>query len=127
MGYGGSDIENGEVTKKSADEGIDGIIKEDKLGLDKIYIQAKKWGKQVGRPEIQKFVGALQGKRAKKGVFITTSEFSKDAYDYVNNLDLAVILIDGEKLSQYMVENELGISLKNTYKIYSIDNDYFDE
>ena len=127
MGYGGSDIENGEVTKKSSDEGIDGIIKEDKLGLDKIYIQAKKWEKQVGRPEIQKFVGALQGKRAKKGIFITTSEFSKDAYDYVNNLDLAVILIDGEKLSQYMVENELGISLKNNYKIYSIDNDYFEE
>jgi len=127
MGYGGSDIENGEVTKKSADEGIDGIIKEDKLGLDKIYIQAKKWEKQVGRPEIQKFVGALQGKRAKKGVFITTSEFSKDAYDYVNNLDVAIILIDGEKLSQYMVENELGISLKNEYKVYSIDNDYFEE
>ena len=127
MGYGGSDIENGEVTKKSADEGIDGIIKEDKLGLDKIYIQAKKWEKQVGRPEIQKFVGALQGKRAKKGVFITTSEFSKDAYDYVNNLDVTIILIDGVKLSQYMVENELGISLKNEYKVYSIDNDYFEE
>jgi len=127
MGYGGSDNESGEVTKKSSDEGIDGIIKEDKLGLDKIYIQAKKWGKQVGRPEIQKFVGALQGKKAKKGVFITTSEFSKDACDYVNNLDLAIILIDGEKLSQYMVENELGISLKNEYKIYSIDNDYFEE
>jgi len=127
MGYGGSDNENGEVTKKSADEGIDGIIKEDKLGLDKIYIQAKKWEKQVGRPEIQKFVGALQGKRAKKGVFITTSEFSRDAYDYVNNLDVAIILIDGEKLSQYMVENEVGISLKNEYKVYSIDNDYFEE
>ena len=127
MGYGGSDIENGEVTKKSGDEGIDGIIKEDKLGLDKIYIQAKRWEKQVGRPEIQKFVGALQGKRAKKGIFITTSEFSKEAYDYVNNLDVAVILIDGEKLSLYMVENELGLSLKNNYKIYSIDNDYFEE
>ena len=127
MGYGGSENDSGELTQKSADEGIDGIIKEDKLGLDKIYIQAKKWEKSVGRPEIQKFVGALQGKRAKKGVFITTSEFSKDAYDYVNNLDVAVILIDGEKLSQYMVENELGISLKNNYKIYSIDNDYFEE
>jgi restriction system protein len=127
MGYGGSENDSGELTQKSADEGIDGIIKEDKLGLDKIYIQAKKWEKSVGRPEIQKFVGALQGKRAKKGVFITTSEFSKDAYDYVNNLDVAVILIDGEKLSQYMVENELGISLKHNYKIYSIDNDYFEE
>ena len=127
MGYGGSDADSGEVTQKSGDEGIDGIIKEDKLGLDKIYIQAKKWEKSVGRPDIQKFVGALQGKRAKKGVFITTSEFSKDAYDYVNNLDVAVILIDGEKLSQYMVENELGITLKQDYKIYSIDNDYFEE
>jgi restriction system protein len=127
MGYGGSENDSGEITQKSADEGIDGIIKEDKLGLDKIYIQAKKWGNTVGRPEIQKFVGALQGKRAKKGVFITTSEFSKDAHEYVNNLDVAVILIDGEKLSQYMVENELGISLKNNFKIYSIDNDYFEE
>jgi len=112
MGYGGSENDNGELTQRSSDEGIDGIIKEDKLGLDKIYIQAKKWEKSVGRPEIQKFVGALQGKRAKKGVFITTSEFSKDAYEYVQNLDVAVILIDGEKLSQYMVENELGISLR---------------
>jgi restriction system protein len=127
MGYGGSEDDSGELTQKSADEGIDGIIKEDKLGLDKIYIQAKKWEKPVGRPEVQKFVGALQGKRAKKGVFITTSEFSKDAYDYVNNLDVTVILIDGEKLSQYMVENELGISLKHNYKTYSIDNDYFEE
>jgi restriction system protein len=126
MGYGGSE-NDGEITQKSADEGIDGIIKEDKLGLDKIYIQAKKWEKSVGRPEIQKFVGALHGKRAKKGVFITTSDFSKDAYEYVKNLDVAVILIDGEKLSQYMVENELGITLKNSYKIYSIDNDYFEE
>ena len=127
MGYGGSESESGEITQKSADEGIDGIIKEDKLGLDKIYIQAKKWENTVGRPEIQKFVGALQGKRAKKGVFITTSEFSKDAHKYVSNLDVAVILIDGEKLSQYMVENELGISLRNNFKIYSIDNDYFEE
>jgi len=127
MGYGGSDSESGEITPKSYDEGIDGIIKEDKLGLDKIYIQAKKWEKSVGRPEIQKFVGALHGKRAKKGIFITTSDFSKDAYEYVNNLDVAVILIDGEKLSQYMVENELGISLRYNYKIYSIDNDYFEE
>jgi restriction system protein len=127
MGYGGSESDSGEVTQKTGDEGIDGIIKEDKLGLDKIYIQAKKWENSVGRPEIQKFVGALQGKRAKKGVFITTSDFSKDAYEYVKNLDSAVILIDGEKLSQYMVENEVGISLRQNYKIYSIDNDYFEE
>jgi restriction system protein len=127
MGYGGSEIDNSEVTSKTADEGIDGIIKEDKLGLDKIYIQAKKWENTVGRPEIQKFVGALQGKRAKKGVFITTSDFSKEAYEYVKVLDVSVILIDGDKLSQYMIENELGVSLKHDYKIYSIDNDYFIE
>lgn len=127
MGYGGSETESGELTQKASDEGIDGIIKEDKLGLDKIYIQAKKWENSVGRPEIQKFVGALQGKRAKKGVFITTSEFSKDAHDYVKNLDISVILIDGNKLTKYMVENELGVTLKQNFKIYSIDNDYFEE
>ena len=127
MGYGGSETESGEITKKGSDEGIDGIIKEDKLGLDKIYIQAKKWENSVGRPEIQKFVGALHGKRAKKGVFITTSDFSRDAHEYVKNLDVSVILIDGEKLSQYMVENELGVSLKQNYKTYYVDNDYFEE
>jgi restriction system protein len=126
MGYGGSENDSGELTPKSNDEGIDGIIKEDKLGLDKIYIQAKKWAVTVGRPKIQEFVGALQGKRAQKGIFITTSDFSKEAHEYVKKLDVAVILIDGEKLSQYMVENELGISLKENHKTYSIDNDYFD-
>lgn len=106
MGYGGSEMANGEVTPKGSDEGIDGIIKEDKLGLDKIYIQAKRWENSVGRPDIQKFVGALQGKRAKKGIFITTSTFSKEAYEYAQNLDVSVILIDGKKLANYMIENE---------------------
>lgn len=127
MGYGGSEMANGEVTPKGSDEGIDGIIKEDKLGLDKIYIQAKKWEGCVGRPEIQKFVGALQGKRAKKGIFITMSTFSKEALDYAENLDVAVILIDGKKLANYMIENELGVSLKQSYKIYNVDTDYFIE
>ena len=127
MGYGGSEIDNGELTQKGSDEGIDGIIKEDRLGLDKIYIQAKKWENNVGRPEIQKFVGALQGKRAKKGIFITTSTFSKDAYDYAQNLDVAVILIDGKKLAEYMIENELGVTLKQNYKIFDIESDYFIE
>lgn len=127
MGYGGSESDNSELTSKTGDEGIDGIIKEDKLGLDKIYIQAKKWENNVSRPEIQKFVGALQGKRAKKGIFITTSDFTKEAYDYAKNLDVAVVLIDGDRLSEYMIENELGVSLKHSYKIYSIDNDYFTE
>jgi restriction system protein len=127
MGYGGSEIDNGELTQKGSDEGIDGIIKEDRLGLDKIYIQAKKWENNVGRPEIQKFVGALQGKRAKKGIFITTSTFSKDAYDYAQNLDVAVILIDGKKLAEYMIETELGVTLKQNYKIFNIESDYFIE
>lgn len=127
MGYGGSEIDNGELTQKGSDEGIDGIIKEDRLGLDKIYIQAKKWENNVGRPEIQKFVGALQGKRAKKGIFITTSTFSKDAHEYAQNLDVAVILIDGKKLAEYMIENELGVTLKQNYKIFNIDSDYFIE
>jgi restriction system protein len=125
MGYGGSEMANGEVTPGGADEGIDGIIKEDKLGLDKIYIQAKKWENNVGRPEIQKFVGALQGKRAKKGIFITMSTFSKEALEYAKNLDVSVILIDGKKLANYMIENELGVSLRQSYKIYNIDTDYF--
>lgn len=127
MGYGGSEMANGEVTPKGSDEGIDGIIKEDKLGLDKIYIQAKKWENCVGRPEIQKFVGALQGKRAKKGVFITMSTFTKEALEYAENLDVAVILIDGKKLANYMIENELGVSLKQNYKIFNVDTDYFIE
>jgi len=127
MGYGGSEMANGEVTPKGSDEGIDGIIKEDKLGLDKIYIQAKKWGNCVGRPEIQKFVGALQGKRAKKGIFITMSSFSREALEYADNLDVSVILIDGNKLANYMIENELGVSLKQSYRIYNVDTDYFIE
>ncbi len=125
MGYGGSDIESGEVTSKSADEGIDGIIKEDILGLDKIYIQAKRWNNNVDRPEIQKFVGALHGKRAKKGIFITTSNFSKKAIEYASSLDVSVVLIDGTKLTSLMIEYELGVTVKNVYKVKKIDSDYF--
>jgi restriction system protein len=127
MGYGGSDIENGEVTKKSGDEGIDGIIKEDRLGLDKIYIQAKKWENTVGRPDIQKFVGALHGQKSRKGIFLTTSNFSKDAIDYAKNLDVVVVLIDGQKLTELMIEYDLGVPIKDTYVIKKIDIDYFSE
>ncbi len=130
MGYGGSDFENGEVTQKSGDEGIDGIIKEDKLGLDKIYVQAKRWKKEtkIGRPEIQKFVGALDGQRAKKGIFITTAFFTKEAQDYANNTSNAtIVLIDGEKLANLMIEYEAGITIKDTIKIGKIDSDYFVE
>jgi len=128
MGYGDSDFNNGEVTSKSGDEGIDGIIKEDKLGLDKIYVQAKRWKKEtkIGRPEIQKFVGALDGQRAKKGIFITTASFSQEAVNYANNTSNAtVILIDGEKLTDLMIEYEAGVTTKDTIKICKIDTDYF--
>lgn len=125
MGYGGSRKEAGEVIGKTGDEGIDGIIKEDKLGLDVIYIQAKRWENVISRPEIQKFVGALQGKRAKKGIFLTTSHFSKEAIDYTRMIDNKVILIDGSELANLMIENEIGVTTINTYFVRRIDTDYF--
>lgn len=127
MGYGGSIQDAGRAIGKRGDEGIDGIIKEDKLGLDVIYIQAKRWEGVVGRPEIQKFVGALAGQRAKKGVFITTSFFTKEAMDYALQMDTKIVLIDGEKLAQYMIDYNLGVSVQNTYEIKKIDSDYFEE
>jgi restriction system protein len=127
MGYGGSIADAGKAIGRSGDEGIDGIIKEDKLGLDVIYIQAKRWQGVVGRPEVQKFVGALAGQRAKKGVFITTSYFTKEAIEYANQMDTKVVLIDGEKLAQYMIDFNLGVSVQNTYEIKKIDTDYFEE
>ncbi len=127
MGYGGSRQEAGKAIGKSGDEGIDGIINEDRLGLDTIYIQAKRWENPVGRPEIQKFVGALQGKRAKKGVFITTSSFSKESHDYVKNIDNKVVLIDGEQLAEYMIDFNVGASKIATYEVKRMDTDYFEE
>lgn len=127
MGYGGSIAEAGKATKYTNDEGIDGIIKEDKLGLDVIYIQAKRWEGTVPRPEIQKFVGALAGQRAKKGVFITTSNFSKEAITYAAQMDTKIVLIDGEQLAQYMIDYSLGVSVQNIYEIKKIDLDYFEE
>lgn len=125
MGYGGSRIEAGRAIGQSGDGGIDGIIDEDKLGLDSIYIQAKRWEGTVGRPEIQKFVGALQGNRAHKGVFITTSEFTKDAQEYVKNISNKVVLINGFTLAKLMIENDVGVSTVSTYKVKKIDSDYF--
>jgi len=127
MGYGGSFEDAGKAIGKSGDEGIDGIIKEDKLGLDVIYLQAKKWNNPVGRPEIQKFAGALLGKKAKKGVFITTSKFSEGAIDYARNVENKIILIDGEQLTKYMIENDIGVSETASYNIKKIDLDYFTE
>jgi restriction system protein len=129
MGYGGSIKEAGEAIGKSGDEGIDGIIKEDKLGLDIIYVQAKRWQptSTVSRPEIQKFAGALQGKRAKKGIFIATSSFSKEATEYVKNIDPKIILIDGEQLAQLMIDYDIGVSRGSFYELKKIDTDYFSE
>lgn len=127
MGYGGSRKEAGEVVGQSGDGGIDGIIKEDRLGLDVIYIQAKRWEGTVGRPEIQKFVGALQGKQARKGIFLTTSNFSRDAVEYVKIIDSKVILIDGQRLAKLMIENNVGMRITQTYEIKEIDSDYFTE
>jgi restriction system protein len=127
MGYGGSRLDAGKVIGKSGDGGIDGIIKEDKLGLDTIYIQAKRWDNTVGRPEIQKFVGALTGQRAKKGLFITTSTFSNEAMEYASNIDMKVVLIDGETLAQYMIDYGVGVSVAAAYEVKRIDSDYFSD
>lgn len=128
MGYGGSRNKAGNSIKRSNDEGIDGIINEDKLGLDLIYLQAKKWTKSggIGRPEIQKFVGALHGRRAKKGVFITTSYFAKTAYTYVKTIDPKVVLIDGPTLASLMIEFNVGTSIVQSYQIKKLDLDYFE-
>jgi len=127
MGYGGSFEDAGKAIGKSGDEGIDGIIKEDKLGLDVIYLQAKKWANPVGSPEIQKFAGALLGKKAKKGIFITTSKFSESAIIYAKNIENKIILIDGDQLTRYMIENNIGVSEVASYSIKKIDLDYFIE
>ena len=127
MGYGGSIKDAGKAIGKTNDEGIDGTIKEDKLGLDIIYIQAKRWqpGNTVGRPEIQKFVGALAGQGAKKGIFITTSAFTKDAMEYQPRNETKIVLIDGDQLSQMMIDYDLGVSPINKYEIKRLDHDYF--
>jgi restriction system protein len=127
MGYGGTRKDAGQAIGRSGDGGIDGIIKEDRLGLDAIYIQAKRWAdtNSVGRPEIQKFAGALQGHRARKGVFITTSYFTKDATDYVDRIDSKIVLIDGVTLAQLMIDFGLGVAPIAAYEVKRIDSDYF--
>lgn len=127
MGYGGSRQDAGERIGKSGDGGIDGIIKEDRLGLDTIYIQAKRWQGSVGRPEIQKFVGALQGQRARKGVFITTSTFSNDARSYVDNIDTKVVLLDGDQIAELMIDHGVGVTPVSTFIVKRVDSDYFEE
>jgi restriction system protein len=127
MGYGGSRKDAGQAIGKSGDDGIDGIIKEDRLGLDAVYIQAKRWKATVGRPDVQSFAGSLEGHRARKGVFITTSQFSADAKDYVNRIEKKIILIDGEQLANLSIEFGIGVAPVISYKIQRIDLDYFEE
>ncbi|GHO83297.1 restriction endonuclease [Dictyobacter formicarum] len=128
MGYGGSRKDAGQAIGQVGDGGIDGIIKEDKLGLDAIYLQAKRWEGTVARPIVQGFAGALIGRKARKGVFITTSDFSRQAIDYANGIDnLKIILIDGEQLAQLMIEHNVGVAEESRYILKKIDLDYFSE
>ena len=125
MGYGGSRKGAGQATRATNDDGIDGFINEDKLGLDVIYLQAKRWSQTVHRPEIDKFIGALTRQRAKKGVFITTSDFSSGAREAATGLDMRVVLIDGRELAQLMIQHNLGVSTREVYEIKQLDSDYF--
>ena len=127
MGYGGSREEDGKAVGGSDDGGIDGIIKEDRLGLDVIYIQAKRWENMVGRPEIQKFAGALAGPKARKGVFITTSTFTQGARDYVKSIGTRIILVDGRQLADFMIDYNVGISTETVYELKRIDTAYFED
>jgi len=127
MGYGGADRERLRNTGGTGDGGIDGTIFEDKLGLDVIYVQAKRWENTVGRPDLQKVAGALQGQRAKKGIFVTTSQFSSEAKSYADSVDTRIVLIDGTRLTELMIENGVAVSIYNTYILKRIDSDYFEE
>ena len=127
MGYGGSRKEAGQAMGKSGDGGIDGIINEDKLGLDVIYLQAKRWDNAVPVKEIRDFTGALASKKAKKGIFITTSSFPNSVYEFIGQVEYKIILIDGERLANLMIEHGIGLSTVNTYHVKTIDSDYFDE
>lgn len=128
MGYGGTRQDAGRAVGKSGDDGIDGIIKEDRLGLDTIYVQAKRWtDSAIGRPEVQKFAGALQGHRARKGIFITTSSFTKEAHEYVSRIDSKIVLIDGAGLAKLMIDHNVGVATIATYEVKRIDSDYFQE
>lgn len=127
MGYGGSTADAGRAIGRTGDEGIDGVINEDPLGLDVIYIQAKRWQGVVGRPDIQRFVGALLGQRARKGVFITTGTFTSEAKQFANNIDSRVILIDGERLAELLIDNGIGVSTVSQYEIKQVNSDFFAE
>jgi restriction system protein len=125
MGYGGPQEDAGLVVGRGGDEGIDGLIKEDKLGLDTIYIQAKRWQSTVGRPEIQRFAGALQGQRARKGVFITSSSFSAEARAYAGAIQTTIVLVDGAQLAELMIDHDVGVTTAKRLDIKRVDSDYF--
>jgi restriction system protein len=127
MGYGGSLKDAGQAVGRTGDDGIDGIIKEDRLGLDVVYMQAKRWSAVVGRPVLQAFAGSLEGHRARKGVFITTSQFSREAREYVTRIEKRIVLIDGEELAQLMMDFGVGVADVGTYNVKRLDRDYFDE
>jgi restriction system protein len=127
MGYGGSRPEAARAVGKSRDDGIDGVIHEDRLGLDVIYVQAKRWEGSVGRPEVQKFAGALQGHRATKGIFLTTSSFTRDAEEYAQRIDSRIVLIDGSRLATLMVDFDVGVASRASYTVKQMDSDYFEE
>jgi restriction system protein len=127
MGYGGSRREAGRAVGGTGDDGIDGIINEDRLGLDNIYLQAKRWEGTVGRPEIQKFAGALQGYRARKGIFITTSSFTRDAQEYTSRIESKIVLIDGQRLANLMIDHNVGVTSEAVYEVKRTDSDYFSE
>lgn len=129
MDYGGSHADAAAVIGRSGDGGIDGIIKEDKLGLENIYVQAKRWkeGSTVGRPDIQQFAGALQGQKARKGVFMTTSSFSREAREYAHAVQATIVLIDGQQMAELMLDHGVGVSVQETIKLFKVDEDYFVE
>lgn len=129
MGYGAGNLANSHMTKTTGDGGIDGIINEDALGLDAVYIQAKRYApdSRVGRPALQAFVGSLTGEGATKGVFVTTSDFSKDARDYLNKVQRRIVLVNGERLARLMIQHEVGVRARNMYVLRSVDEDYFSE
>jgi len=127
LGYGGSRRDAGQAVGQSGDGGIDGIIKEDKLGLDVVYIQAKRWEATVGRPIVQAFAGSLEGQKARKGVLITASQFSQEAKDYVNRIEKKIVLIDGEQLAQLMIDHGIGVTEVASYTVKKVDHDYFDD
>jgi restriction system protein len=127
MGYGGNRSEAARAIGRTGDGGIDGVIDEDRLGLDSIYVQAKRWDGSVGRPEIQKFAGALQGQRATKGIFITSSSFTSEAVDYAQRIGTRIVLVDGRRLAELMFEHDVGVSSRRTYTVKNVDSDYFEE